>query len=204
MRSSNLVGLTGGIACGKSTVSAMLADRGAIVVDADRVSRTVVEAGSAGLAAVIDAFGDRYLTAEGHLDRAALGQLIFGDSAARSRLNSIVHPRMARLTAERIAAAQAAAPSLIVYDAALLIEMGQADRFRPLLVVHVPTAVQMARLRARDALTEADARSRIAAQMPVAEKAALADHLIDNGGTRAQTEAQVERLFAHLTGSGEH
>ena len=203
MRTSNLVGLTGGIACGKSTVSSMLAERGAIIVDADRVSRAAVEPDSPGLAAVIEAFGRRFLTSEGQLDRAALGQLVFSDSQARARLNGILHPRMAVMTAERIAAALAAKPPLIVYDAALLIEMGQAERFRPLVVVHVSEAVQLARLRARDGLTEVDAQARIAAQMPMAKKIEVADHLIDNGGTRAQTDAQVAELFARLTEPGE-
>lgn len=203
MRTSILVGLTGGIACGKSTVSAMLAERGAIVVDADRVSRAVVEPGSPGLAAVIEAFGPEYRAADGSLKRAALGRLVFQDPSARQRLNAILHPRMATVTAERIAAALASAPPMVVYDAALLIEMGQADRFRPLVVVQVTPETQMQRLRARDGLTEAEARARIASQMPVAEKVAQADHVIDNGGSRAETQAQVDALFAQLTGAGE-
>lgn len=203
MRTSILVGLTGGIACGKSTVSAMLAERGAIIVDADRVSRAVVEPGSPGLAAVIEAFGPEYRAADGSLKRAALGRLVFQDPSARQRLNAILHPRMATVTAERIAAALASAPPMVVYDAALLIEMGQADRFRPLVVVQVTPETQMRRLRARDGLTEAEARARIASQMPVAEKVAQADHVIDNGGSRAETQAQVDALFAQLTGAGE-
>ena len=202
MRTSILVGLTGGIACGKSTVSAMLAERGAVIIDADRVARAVVEPGTPGLAAVIDAFGAEYLTPEGGLDRAALGGLVFADPNARARLNAILHPRMATLTGARVAAARAVAPPLIVYDAALLIEMGQADRFRPLVVVHVPPAVQLARLCARDGLSVAEAQARVDAQMPVAQKIAQADHVVDNGGTRAQTEAQVAALFTRLTTPG--
>jgi dephospho-CoA kinase len=204
MRNSNPVGLTGGIACGKSTVSAMLAECGATFIDADRVSRAVVEPGTPGLDAVIDAFGDRFLTAEGRLDRAALGQLIFSEPEARARLNAILHPRMATLTAHRIAEALHRQPPLVVYDAALLIEMGQADRFRPLVVVHVPAATQLARLRARDGLTAAEAQARVSSQMPVAEKVQLADHVIENGGTRAQTHAQVAEVFARLTAPREH
>ena len=199
MRSSILVGLTGGIACGKSTVSAMLADRGAIIVDADRISRAVVEPASPGLAAVIEAFGPRFLTEEGQLDRAAMGQLVFSDADARARLNALLHPRMAILTAERIAAAQGQQPPLIVYDAALLIEMGQADRFRPLIVVHVSPAVQLARLRARDTLTQDDAQARVAAQMAVAEKIELADHLIGQRRGRARRPMRRSRtLFARF------
>ena len=203
MRTSILVGLTGGIACGKSTVSAMLAERGAVIIDADRVARAVVEPDTPGLAAVIEAFGADYLTPDGGLDRAALGELVFADPDARARLNAILHPRMALLTGTRIAAARAVAPAMIVYDAALLIEMGQADRFRPLVVVHVPPAVQLARLCARDGLTDAEAQARVDAQMPVAQKIALADHTVDNGGTRAQTEAQVAALFTRLTRPGD-
>lgn len=199
--STPVIGLTGGIACGKSTVSRLLAERGAVIVDADRVAREVVEPGTPGLAAVAEAFGAEVITAEGTLDRARLGRRVFSDAAARARLNAILHPRMAQVTLARIQAARATRPPppLIVYDAALLIEMGQADAFRPLVVVHLPPALQRARLMARDGSTAADAEARIAAQMPVAEKVARADHVIDNSGTPAQTAAQVAALFEELT-----
>lgn len=193
-----LVGLTGGIACGKSTVSQMFAALGARVVDADKVARAVVEPNTPGLAAVFAAFGDGVRQPDGRLDRAALGQIIFHDADARARLNGILHPRMAEVTAARIATARAARPPMIVYDAALLVEMGQADAFRPLIVVHLSAEAQRARLMARDGLSAADAQARMDSQMPLAEKLALADFAIDNSGTRAQTQAQVERLFKEI------
>lgn len=194
-----VIGLTGGIACGKSTVSEMFAARGASIVDADAIARAVVEPGTPGLEAVIAAFGEEMRTADGRLDRARLGQLVFNDADARAQLNGILHPRMAQVTAQRIQAARAAAPPLIVYDAALLIEMGQADAFRPLVVVDLPPETQLSRLMARDGSDADAAGARIAAQMPLAEKVAQADHVIDNRGTRAQTAVQVAALFEELT-----
>jgi dephospho-CoA kinase len=193
-----VIGLTGGIACGKSTVSRMFAELGARIVDADQVARAVVEPGTPGLAAVFAAFGDAVQQADGTLDRKALGQVIFHDEAARARLNAIVHPRMAQVTAARIAAARAEGPPCVIYDAALLIEMGHADAFRPLVVVHLPAEAQRARLMARDGLSAPDAQARMDSQMPLADKLALADHAIDNSGTRAQTRRQVEQLFEEL------
>jgi len=194
-----LIGLTGGIACGKSTVSRMLAARGAVVVAADQVSRDVVEPGSPGLAAVVSAFGD-VTDADGRLDRAALAGHVFGDDEARGRLEGILHPLIAAESMKQLAAARSGGAPLVVYDAALLIEAGRADLFRPLVVVTAPEAVQTTRLMARDGLDEAGARARLAAQMPVARKAALADHVVDNGGTLARTEAQVATLWEVLVG----
>lgn len=195
-----LIGLTGGIACGKSFVSRLLAERGAIIVDADQVARYVVAPGSAGLAQVVEAFGDGILAPDGALDRAKLGQMAFSDPAVRQRLEGILHPAIARESMVQLADAAARKPPLVVYDAALLIEAGRSDLFRPLVVVSAPTAVQRERLMARDGLEPADADARLAAQMPVAEKVKRADHVIHNGGTRAETEAQVDALWAALTG----
>ena len=200
MSRPTLIGLTGGIACGKSFVSRLLADRGAIVVDADQVARDVVAPGSAGLAEVVEAFGEGVLNADGTLDRETLGATVFGDPAARKRLEGILHPAIARESMVQLADAAAKKPPLVIYDAALLIEAGRYELFRPLVVVSAPPAVQMQRLIERDGLSQADAQARVAAQMPVAEKAQLADHVIDNGGTRAQTEARVDALWATLTG----
>lgn len=198
--STLLIGLTGGIACGKSFVSRLLADRGAIVVDADQVARAVVAPGSAGLAEVVEAFGEGILAPDGGLDREKLGQTVFGDEAARERLEGILHPAIARESMVQLADAAAKKPPLVVYDAALLIEAGRSDLFRPLVVVSAPAAVQRRRLMARDGLDAAAAEARVAAQMPVAEKVKRADHVIDNGGTREETEAQVDALWAKLTG----
>lgn len=194
-----VVGLTGGIACGKSTVSAMLAARGARVVDADAIARDVVAAGTDGLAEVIAAFGRQVLDASGVLDRGRLAARVFDDTAARRRLEAILHPRIAAESVRRIASAIAVTPPLVVYDAALLIESGRADQFRPLIVVIAPADVQRARLMARDGLTAADADARVTSQMPVAEKAARADYLIDNSGPVSSTQAQVDALWARLT-----
>ncbi len=194
-----LIGLTGGIACGKSTVSAMLAARGARVVDADQIARDVVAPGTHGLASVVDAFGPDVLDGEA-LDRAALGQRVFGDDEARARLEGILHPLIAEESMRRLAEAATSGAPLVVYDAALLVESGRASQFRPLVVVTAPTEVQVARICARDGLDEVAARARIDAQMPVAEKAALADHVVDNGGDLAATAAQVAKLWEALLG----
>lgn len=193
-----LIGLTGGIACGKTTVARMLTARGAIVIDADQIARDVAAPGSPGLAAVVEAFGPAVLAADGALDRAALGAAVFGDPAKRARLEGLLHPRIAEESMRRIAAALAAAPPLVVYDAALLVETGRADQFRPLVVVTAPPEVQRARLIERDGLDPAAADARLAAQMPVAEKARRADHVIDNAGPLAETEAQVDALWQRL------
>lgn len=188
-------GLTGGIACGKSTVSRLFAARGALVIDADALAREVVAPGTSGLAEVVAAFGSEILRSDGTLDREALGRRVFSDASARARLESITHPRIAQLSVERLTAARASDAPLVVYDAALLFESGRGDLFRPVVVVTAPRAVQLARLVSRDTLTPEAAAARIDSQMPVAEKAARADHVIDNGGTLAQTEAQVEVLW---------
>ncbi|MCA9557881.1 MAG: dephospho-CoA kinase [Myxococcales bacterium] len=193
-----LIGLTGGIACGKSTVADALRARGAVIVDADQVARDVVAPGTPGLAAVVEAFGEGVLDADGRLDRSALGARVFGDEGARRRLEGILHPLIAQESMVQLQAAAADGPPLVVYDAALLVESGRADLFRPLVVVSAPEAVQRERLMARDGLDRAAAEARIAAQMPVADKAAVADHVIDNGGDLAATAAQIDALWARL------
>ncbi len=195
-----LIGLTGGIACGKSTVADALRARGAVIVDADQVARDVVAPGTPGLAAVVEAFGEGVLDADGRLDRAALGARVFGDEMARRRLEGILHPLIAQESMVQLQTAAATGAPLVVYDAALLVESGRADLFRPLVVVSAPEAVQRERLMARDGLERPAAEARIAAQMPVAEKAAVADHVVDNGGDRAATEAQIDALWDRLVG----
>lgn len=188
-------GLTGGIACGKSTVSRLFAARGARIVDADVVAREVVAPGTEGLAALVTAFGATILHADGSLDRERLAARVFDDPAARATLNAITHPRIAALSLQRLDEARRSGAPRVLYDAALLFEVGRAEHFRPVVVVTSPPEVQIARLRARDGLSEAAAAARIASQMPVAEKAARADHVIDNGGSLAHTEAQVDALW---------
>lgn len=195
-----IIGLTGGIACGKSTVAKMLVARGARVIDADAVAREVVAPGTEGLRAITDRFGAEVLDDDGALDRAALGRRVFGDASARAALEGILHPLIAVESARQIQQAVAEGAPLVVYDAALLIESGRADMFRPLVVVSVRPQTQIDRIMRRDGLDEASAQARLDAQMPVAEKAALADHVIDNEGDLDATEAQVEALWRTLTG----
>lgn len=191
-------GLTGGLASGKSAVARMLRDRGVPVLDADLLAREVVEKGSEGLAEVVKLFGEGVLLPDGSMDRARVGEIVFADPEKRRALNRIVHPRIAALSARRIQALDAAGEPLACYEAALLVENGLADAFRPLVVVAVPEETQVARAMARDAATEAQARARVAAQLPLAAKVAAADFVIDNGGDLAATERRVDEVLAAI------
>lgn len=190
------IGLTGGIASGKSEVSRRLAERGAVIVDADLLAREAVDTGSDGLAEVVSAFGQGVLTADGALDRAALGAIVFADPARRETLNAIVHPRV-RARAAQIAAAAVAADrqAVIVQDIPLLVETGQAGNFDVVVVVDAPDDLRVARLLARNGMSEAEARSRIAAQATRAERLAAADHVIANTGSLAALRDAVDRLW---------
>ncbi|CAM3930150.1 dephospho-CoA kinase [Nocardioides zeicaulis] len=190
------VGLTGGIASGKSTVSAILAELGAVVVDADLLAREVVERGTPGLAAVVEELGDDVLTPEGDLDRAAVGALVFADPDARRRLEAIVHP----LVHARAAELEAAAPedAVVVHDIPLLAEGGRADSFDAVLVVDVPTEVQVERMVRDRGWTREQAEARIAAQAGRADRIAIATHVLDNTGSREELRAAVERVLAEL------
>jgi len=198
-----LIGLTGGIGTGKSTVARMLAARGAAVVDADLLAREVVEPGTPALAEIAAEFGPGVLQADGSLDRAALGALVFGDEARRERLNAITHPRVGALMQERVAAALHSDAPLVVVDIPLLFEGARQGMFEGVLLVWVPPAVQLARLVERDGWSEDEARARLAAQMPIDDKRALATWVIDNSGTVAQTEAQVDAWWCdHVVAAG--
>lgn len=190
------VGLTGGIASGKSTVSAILRELGAVVIDADALAREVVAKGTPGLAAVVAEFGPGLLTADGELDRAAMGSLVFGDEAARRRLEAIVHP----LVFERIVDLETHAPegAVVVHDIPLLAEGGRAPSFDAVLVVDVPTEVQVERMVRDRGWTREQAQARIAAQASRAERLAIATHVLDNTGTREDLRAAVERVHAEL------
>jgi dephospho-CoA kinase len=194
------VGLTGGIASGKSTVSAILAEHGAVIIDGDVLAREVVERGTPGLAAVVAAFGEEVLTPEGDLDRPALGKVVFGDEAKRKVLEGIVHP----LVFERYAALEASAPAgaLVVHDIPLLAESGRADTFDAVLVVDVPVDTQVERLVRDRGMERADAEARIAAQATREQRLAIATHVLDNTGTREELRARVEAVYAELTAPG--
>ncbi|HEY8018750.1 MAG TPA: dephospho-CoA kinase [Actinomycetota bacterium] len=192
------VGLTGGIGSGKSTVAAMLRARGAVVIDSDTLAREVVEPGTPGFDAVRAAFGAGVVT-EGRLDRAALATIVFADPDRRAELEAIVHPEVVRRVGE-IVAAYADTDDVVVLDSPLLIETGRHRDVELVIVVSAEPETQIGRLVARG-MDEADARARLAAQMPLAEKAEVADVVLDNEGTLEELENQVDRLWSDLTGA---
>ena len=187
------VGLTGGIGSGKSTVAARLVERGAVLVDSDRLARDVVAQGTPGLAAVVDAFGPDVLAADGTLDRPALAAVVFDDPAARARLNGIVHPLVRQRSAELIAAVPE--DSIVVQDIPLLVEGGMAARFPLVVVVHADASVRVRRLVEQRGMPEADARARIAAQADDAARRAVADVWLDNSGPPEALVATVDGLW---------
>lgn len=197
-----ILGVTGGIASGKSTVTRALADLGAVVVSADELAREVVRPGSPILARLAQRFGREILLPDGNLNRKALAALVFTDARARSDLNGIIHPAIAELSRQRLRGLQAERHSLIVYEAPLLFEAGAEDRVDAVLAVTVREELQLQRLIDRDGLSPEEARARIAAQMPQQEKAARADYVIDNSGPPEETRLRIRTLFAHLTAGG--
>lgn len=188
------VGLTGGIGAGKSTVAAELSELGAVVVDADRIAREVVEPGTDGLAEVVEAFGEDVLDDEGRLDRPALSRVVFADDEARTRLNGILHPRIGARTAELIAGAPDDA--VVVHDVPLLVENGMGPAFALVVVVDAPEDVRVARLAETRGMTEGDARARIHAQASEADRRAAADVWIDNVGDVDEVREQVRELWS--------
>lgn len=190
------VGLTGGVASGKSTVAGVLADLGAVVIDADALAREVVEKGTPGLDRVVAEFGEGLLTPEGDLDRPAMGRLVFGDADARRRLEAIVHP----LVFERYAELEAAAPAgaVVVHDIPLLAESGRAGDFDAVVVVDVPREVQVERMLRDRGWTREDAESRIAAQATREQRLAVATHVVENIGSLEDLRARVSELYAEL------
>lgn len=193
------IGLTGGIAAGKSVAAERLAQRGAVVVDYDLLSRAAVAPGSAGLDEVVAAFGDDVLAADGTLDRPALGARVFADDDARARLNAIVHPVVRRLAAEREAAAAAADPAaVVVHDVPLLVESGQAGTFHLVVVVHTPAVLRVERLVRTRGLDRDAAERRIAAQAADEDRLAAADVVLDGSGDPDDLRAQVDALWDRL------
>jgi dephospho-CoA kinase len=192
------VGLTGGVASGKSSVAGMLRDLGAVVIDADAIAREVVEPGTSGLDEVVAAFGREVLTAEGGLDRARMGAIVFADPQKRAQLEAIVHPRVRARAAEIEASAPAGA--LVVHDIPLLVETGQASSFDAVVVVDLPVEVQVERAVRDRGWSEGEARSRIAAQAGRDERRAVATYVVDNSGTREDLRQRVTEVFEVLTG----
>lgn len=192
------VGLTGGIGSGKSAVSALLAARGAVLVDADANARVVVAPGTPGLAAVLAEFGDHLRLPDGSLDREALGRIVFTDRAALARLNAIVHPLIGEESARQVAAAEHSGAKVLVHDVPLLVENGLAGLYDVVVVVAASPETQLDRLVRLRGMTEEDASARIAAQAPLADKLAVATYVLDNDGPLAALEPQVEQVWQAL------
>jgi dephospho-CoA kinase len=189
------VGLTGGIGSGKSEVSRRLAALGAVVIDADRLAREVVEPGTDGYDAVLAAYGREVVAPDGGLDRAALARIVFADEQARRRLEAIVHPRVRAEAARREAQAAAADPAaVVVHDVPLLVESGQSNGYDVVIVVDAPDEVRLARLVHQRGMSPAEAAARLAAQATRAQRLAAADVVIDNSGSLDQLDDAVRRV----------
>jgi dephospho-CoA kinase len=195
-----VIGLTGGIASGKSTVASMLRELGATVIDADEAARAVVEPGTPGLRTVVEAFGPEVLDGD-RLDRARLGQLVFRDQAARKKLEAITHPLVRAWMAERQREAAERGEARVVLDIPLLFENGLDAAMKAVIVVYAPEELQVERLVDRNGLAEDEARRRLAAQLPIEEKRARATYVIDNSGSLEDTRAQTEKLWRELAGA---
>jgi dephospho-CoA kinase len=190
-----VVGLTGGIACGKSAVARILRGQGVPVIDADQVAREVVAPGTPGLARVVERFGREVLGPDGGLDRAAMRDRITSDPDARAALEGITHPEIRRVIGERLVALAAEGRRAVVVEAALLVETGSYRMYPRLIVVSCDPAVQLARIVARDQVTQDQARAIVATQLPLAEKERVATHVIRNDGTLAELEARTLEVW---------
>jgi dephospho-CoA kinase len=193
-----LVGLTGGVGSGKSTVAEMMRELGAQVVDADEATHAVYEPGSPGFDAVVREFGGEYVDG-GRIDRSRLGELVFRDADARRRLNAIVHPLVRDWMALRTAEAAERGAEVVVQDVPLLFENGLERLFSTVVLVYAPEEVQVERLVSGRGITPERARAMIAAQMPIESKRGLAHHVINNSGAREDTQAQVKAIWKQLT-----
>jgi dephospho-CoA kinase len=191
-----ILGVTGGIGSGKSTVARLLAAQGACVIDADAIAREIVNPRSPVLDDLVDEFGSEIMHEDGTLNRAKLAAVAFSEPGGTGRLNAIMHPRIAAVAAERLAAANT---SVVVYDMPLLVETGQQDLVDHVVVVDIPEELQVERAVGMRGLEEQDVRRRIAAQVGRAERLAAADTVIDNSGTLEQTAEQVDRLWRRVT-----
>ena len=194
-----LVGLTGGVGTGKSAVSRMLRDLGCLIIDADLLAREVVEPGEPAYDKIVAEFGKQILEADGRIDRKKLGALVFADPAKRKRLEEFTHPeirqRQAGILAELLTEGF---EGLVIFDAALLLETGGAKNMDRLIVVYASEATQLRRLMLRDNLSEAEAREKIRSQMPLSLKVKQAHHVVDNSGTREETDRRVREVHQAL------
>jgi len=195
-----LVGITGGPACGKSAVTRLLRQRGAEVFSADEAARAVLSINGPVHAAIVEAFGSNILSKDGELNRAALGRLVFADAGARERLNRITHPAILRLLHAQLNAAlkDSSAGAIIAAEVPLLFETDIADWFERIVVVAASEATQIARLKARNGLNEAEARDLLKAQWPIQQKVLLADYVVWNEGSKEDLDAAVARLWDQL------
>jgi dephospho-CoA kinase len=193
-----VIGLTGGIASGKSAVAQRLRERGAVVVDADVIAREVVEPGQPALAALVDRFGADVVGADGRLDRQRLAAIVFADPEARAAINAITHPRIIARSTERFRDAAAAGAGVVFYEAALLVETGRHQELDGLIVVLASPAVQERRLIDRDGHAPETARARIAAQLPAEAKRAVATWVIENDGGLAALDRRVDEVVAAI------
>lgn len=191
-------GLTGGIACGKSAVTKVFRANGIPIVDADIVARQVVEPGTDGLKEVIKCFGSDYLNDDGSLNRTLLGAKVFSDRIAMWAINKIMAPLIKDESQKQFTKLFYEGHRLIGYDAALIVEMGHQDRYRPLIVVNCPFEIQIERLTKRNNLTYDQAKARIDAQIPLSEKVKLADYVIDTSGTLENSEKQTLEIISKL------
>lgn len=205
-----LVGLTGGIGSGKSTVAALLEERGAVVVDADRIAREVVEPGTEGLSEVVDRFGEDVLDDEGRLDRPAVAELVFADDEARADLNAIIHPRVRQRIGERLARVAEEEQGgddgrnrIVILDVPLLVEGGADHGYQDVIVVTAPEEVRVRRLVEDRGMDPDDVRARIASQTDDQERLQVATHVIENDGTLEDLERRVEELHDQLRASAE-
>ena len=196
-----LIALTGGIASGKSTIAARLAEHGAVVIDADALVRELQQPGQPVLAAIAEAFGPSVLTPSGELDRAALGAIVFADRAKLGVLNGIVHPAVKEESQRRFRAALDADPrAVVVYDVPLLAEARGTGEWDLVVVAHAPAEVRVARMVANRGMSEEEARARVANQVSDQERLKLADRVIDTAGSIDETLAQADALWAELHG----
>jgi dephospho-CoA kinase len=193
------VGLTGGIATGKSTVGAMFIELGCHLIDSDRITHQLLEPGQPVHAAVVKEFGEGILAANGLIDRHILGDIVFRDSAARRKLNSLVHPAVIQRQQEWLNEMESKDPTgIAIVDAALMIEVGTYKNYDKVIVVTCPPETQKARLRSRSGLTDEEIETRIRSQMPIEEKVKFADLVVDTAGPLAATRDQVQRIYGEL------